>query len=446
MQVDQQGHQLSGATTEAVGHFDAAVRAFNIYRGDPVALADAAIACAPGFAMAHILKAYLFALATEPEATTEAIVIAGQVKQLAKNEREASLAAALDLLLANNWTAAAVALDHHNMQYPHDLVALQAGHLMDFYRANARNLRDRIARVLPRWSQAVPGYPVVLGMYAFGLEEMGDYSRAEAMGREAVQREPLDCWAHHAVAHVLEMQGRPQEGIDWMLARQSNWSGDDNFFKVHNWWHKALYHLELGQNDEVMSLYDGRIRDGESAVALDLVDASALLWRAHTVGIDVGGRWSEIARHWDSHADGKLYPFNDWHAAMAYLGAGQIEKVDQLVAQYCSADRGHGETAKWAQQFSLPLIGGFKAFWQGNYSDAVETLHGARYIANALGGSHAQRDVIDWTLAEAAIRSGRRDAAEAIANERLAVKPHSPINQSFLKRATGSEAPSSLVA
>lgn len=446
MIADRQGNQLSGATTEAVVHFDAAVRAFNIYRGDPVALADAAIASAPGFAMAHILKAYLFALATEPEATAEAVTITNHAKELAGTEREASLVAALDLLLAHNWTGAAVALDHHNVRYPRDLVALQAGHLMDFYRASARNLRDRIARVLPSWSEDVPGYPVVLGMYAFGLEETGDYARAEEMGREAVLREPLDCWAHHAVAHVLEMQGRAQEGIDWMLSRQPNWSGDDNFFKVHNWWHKALYHLELGQHDEVMSLYDDRIRDGESAVALDLVDASALLWRAHMAGIDVGGRWSEIAKSWDSHADGKLYPFNDWHAAMAYLGAGQIEKVDRLVAQYRSAGSSRVETAKWAQQFGLPLIEGFSAFWQGNYDDALQVLHGARYIANAFGGSHAQRDVIDWTLAETAIRSDRRDAAEAIANERLAIKPHSPINRSFLKRATRGQARPSLVA
>ena len=79
---------------------------------------------------------------------------------------------------------------------------------MDFYRANARDMRDRIARALPRWSPSTPGYSVVLGMYAFGLEEAGDYVRAEATGRAALDAEPLDCWAHHAVAHVMEMQGR----------------------------------------------------------------------------------------------------------------------------------------------------------------------------------------------------------------------------------------------
>ena len=102
------------------------------------------------------------------------------------------------------------------MRHPHDLVALQVGHLMDFYRGNARDLRDRIARALPHWSPDVPGYHVVLGMHAFGLEEAGDYARAEETGRRALDLEPLDAWAHHAVAHVMEMQGRAQDGIGWM--------------------------------------------------------------------------------------------------------------------------------------------------------------------------------------------------------------------------------------
>jgi hypothetical protein len=55
-------------------------------------------------------------------------------------------------------------------------------------------------------------------------------------------------------------------------------------------------------------------------------------------------------------------------------------------------------------------------------------------VANRFGGSHAQRDVIDWTLTEAAVRGGMRNLAEALANERLAQKPHSPINRRFLAR------------
>ncbi|WP_421726333.1 tetratricopeptide repeat protein [Bauldia sp.] len=435
MVTDKQGNRLSAASTADAALFDQALEAFNTYRGDPVAVLDTAIAARPDFAMGHILKAYLFALATEPDATQEARAIVEVARSLELDDREASHIAVLDLLNAGEWTAAAVALDHHNLAYPRDLVALQSGHLMDFYRADARNLRDRIARVLPMWSADVPGYPIVLGMYAFGLEEAGDYGRAEEAGRQALDLQPLDCWAHHAVAHVMEMQGRAQDGIGWMSAREPHWTGDDNFFKVHNWWHKALFHLDLGQTDEVFALYDNRVRGDDSEVALDLVDASALLWRLHVSGQDVGDRWNKVATAWEQHADGKLYPFNDWHAAMAYLGAGRESDVERILATYRDAANDDIETSRWARQVAEPLIAGFAAFWRGDYETAAMTLHAVRHIANRFGGSHAQRDVIDWTLIEASMRGNLHGLAEGLANERVALKPHSPVNRRYLDRS-----------
>ena len=439
MNEDRQGNPVSGATPEAVPAFDQAVSEFNLYRNDPVATADRAVAAAPAFLMAHVLKAYLYALATEPAAAAEASRIVEAARGLDADEREASHLAILDRLLQGNWVAAAVAMDLHNMRYPRDLVGLQAGHLMDFFRANARDMRDRIARVLPHWSPAVPGHSIVLGMYAFGLEEAGDYARAEAMGRQALDLEPLDCWAHHAVTHVMEMQGRAQDGIGWMIAREPHWAADDNFFKVHNWWHRTLYHLDLGQVDEVLRLYDGPIRASRSVIALDMLDASALLWRLHLAGHDVGTRWEELSRCWDQHADGRLYPFNDWHAVMAHLGAGRQSEVQRVTTALERTATGDTDTAGWARSVALPLIDGFVAFWREDYRRCAERLHAARFIVNQFGGSHAQRDVIDWTLTETALRGGLKHLSEALAHERLALKPHSPVNWGFLRRARGDE-------
>jgi hypothetical protein len=435
MLTDRQGNALVGANAAAAELFAQAVDGFNVYRGDPVALLDEASEIAPDFPMAAITKAHLLGLATEPAAAAAARKLLERVKTMPLGAREASHVAALEQLLAGNWTAAGVALDHHNIRYPLDLVALQAGHLIDFYRANARDLRDRIARVLPHWVPSVPGHSIVMGMHAFGLEECGDYARAEATGRAATESEPRDCWAHHAVAHVLEMQGRPLDGIAWMAEREPHWAQDDNFFKVHNWWHRALYHLEVGEVDAALALYDGRLRGDDSTMALDLVDASALLWRLELAGIDVGDRWPAVAAGWDHHADGRLYPFNDWHAVMAYLGSGRDADIGRILDAYRDAERSTVETRSWAAQIGRPLIEGFAAFGRGRYAAAAELLHGARYIANGFGGSHAQRDVIDLTLTEAAVRGGLHDMAEALANERLALKPHSPINRGFLDRA-----------
>ncbi len=216
------------------------------------------------------------------------------------------------------------------IEYPRDLLALQVGHQLDFFRGEARMLRDRIARALPAWSNDVPGYHVMLGMHAFGLEETGDYAAAEVCGRTAVALDGRDAWAQHAVAHVMEMQGRQQEGIAWMTGNTEGWSRD-NFFAVHNWWHVALYHLDLGNTDEALKLFDGPIYGAKSRVILEMIDASAMLWRMHLRGIDVGDRWQAVADAWEPVKHAGNYAFNDAHAAMAFVGAGRKDSLARVI-------------------------------------------------------------------------------------------------------------------
>jgi len=430
MLYDRQSNPFAGASAAARDLFDTGCEAFVTYSGDPVSLFDAAIAEAPGCAMAHLAKAWCFALATEPEAAAAARAMLDEVAGLALDERAAGHMTALKATLAGEWTQAARLLELHSLRFPHDLIALQAGHLLDFLRADARSLRDRIARALPHW-HGVPGQSFLLGMHAFGLEETGDHARAEEAGRAAVEADPRDCWAHHAVAHVMEMQGRPAEGLAWITGREAHWAAEENFLKVHNWWHRALCHIELDDPAAALALFDGPV--GGGATAQDLVDAAALLWRLDLMGVEVGDRWSAVSVGWEALTDGQLYPFNDFHAAMAHLGAGRHHAVEAMLARMTSASG--SETAEWISRIGRPLIEGFTAFRAGRYQDAANRLWVARHIVNAFGGSHAQRDVIDWTLTEAALRAGMDDMAKALAAERLALRPHSPVNRSFQCRA-----------
>lgn len=434
MQTDQQGNALIGADAEAARLFSEATETFSLYRGDPAQLATRALEVAPRFAMARVLLAWLGLIATEPGAAAGARTMIAELARLPRDERVDAHLAALRLVAAGHWSAAALLLERYSATQPRDFLALHVGHLLDFLRADARSLRDRIARALPGWSPLLPGYPQLLGMYAFGLEECGDYARAEDHGRQAVTLQPLDAWAHHAVAHVMEMQGRAADGIGWMITREAHWGAADNFFKVHNWWHRALFHLDLGQLDEALALYDGPVREARSNVAYDLIDASALLWRMQLLGVDLGSRWRELASAWDAHADGQTYAFNDWHAVMAWLGAGRMEDVAGLVESFRTAGA-RTENHRWATDIGLPLVEGFSAFWRRDYATAIERLHGVRHFACMFGGSNAQRDIIDWTLAESALRGGHADFAQALAHERLALKPHSLTCRGMLARA-----------
>jgi tetratricopeptide (TPR) repeat protein len=311
------------------------------------------------------------------------------------------------------------------------MAALQMdGHLGRFHLARARS-----ARALPHWCKTQPNYGILLSFYGFGLEEAGDYARAEDTGRAAAELEPLGYWPHHCVSHVMEMTGQPQRGLAWMLEREALWSAKENGNRVHIWWHKALFHVELGQYAAALDVYDGPILAALRPTGLSICNASSLLWRLEMLGCEAGGRWQHLAARWEGHADGRLYVFSDIHAAMAELRGGETQALQRrLTAMRQTAGEGT-EAARIYRDIGLPVVEAVAAFHHGRYTQTVERLLPARFELWKMGGSHAQRDVIDWTLAEAAARAGLRDVALSIAHERLAMRPQSAPNRRFLQQA-----------
>ncbi|RNJ44663.1 peptidylprolyl isomerase [Mesorhizobium erdmanii] len=430
---DAFGLTFSGATETGFTPYSQAVRELLCFIGDPVASVDRAILADPGFVMAHVFKGYLFGLATERDATAVARACHEAALPLAATTREEAHVLALGHLANGRWHDAARILEDVAIETPLDALALQVGHQIDFFTGNARMLRDRIARALPSWQSGMPGYHAILGMQAFGLEEMGDYTRAERLGRTAVEIEPRDGWAQHAVAHVMEMQSRQRDGIVWMRANPEAWT-KESFLQVHNWWHLALFHYDLGEIDQVLALYDGPIYGAPSAMALNMVDASALLWRLHLGGIDVGDRWAALAANWPKAGVGD-YAFNDAHAMMAFVGAGLDGPALALLEAQREAMHGSGDNAAFTRDVGHPLTLAIKAFGEANYTEAVQLIRPIRAIANRFGGSHAQRDVIDLTLIEAALRAGDRALAGALTAERSMARPDSPLSVLLARRA-----------
>jgi hypothetical protein len=280
----------------------------------------------------------------------------------------------------------------------------------------------------------MPGYHALLGMHAFGLEETGDYARAEASGRLAIELEPRDGWAQHAVVHVMEMQGRHADGIAWMRANPDAWS-HESFFAVHNWWHVALLHLDLGEIDEVLRLYDGPIDSKGSSIVLEMVDHSALLWRLHLRGIDAGRRWAGVADRWEPLASAGNYAFNDVHAMMSFVGANRPAAARNLLEAQLRAMEGQGDNAMFTREVGHPFALAIKAFGEGDYAQCVDLLRPLPLVAHRFGGSHAQRDLLELTLLEAALRDGQRALATALAEQRIAAKPTSPFNRTLRARA-----------
>ena len=432
---DHRDAPVTGANTRAIELYESAICQFNCYVGDPVATIDGAIAESPDFAKAIALKAYLLLSGMEKGPVPQAAELLAKLHKLKLNDRERRHAAAIACMVDGAFNRASERLDDILFHDPHDILALQMGHLVDFFRGDSRNLRDRVARVLAEWSPEMPGYHTLLGMHSFGLEETGDYVRAEDSARRAIELNRRDGWAYHAIAHVMEMMGRYEEGAAFLRDNEAGWA-PESFFQVHNWWHLALFRLEADQTVEVLKLYDGPIRGGQSATVLDMVDAAALLWRLKLRGVDVGERWKATADRWQPLIDDKLYAFNDCHAVMAMLGAGRIAEAERAVAILTETARKQSDNALMSRDVGLPLARALLAFEQGKYAATIDLLRPLRNIAQRFGGSHAQRDLIDLTLIEAAQRAGELSLVRALANERLALKPNSPLARRYRDHGT----------
>jgi hypothetical protein len=418
---DAVGYTVSGANPGGLEALEQALHEWRCYIGDPVATVHRALEASPMLVMGHVLNAYLHLMGTEPGGLPVAAAALADARALPANDRERRHIEAISHLIQGRWRAAGAVLEDLTIEYPCDALALQAGHQIDFFTGDSRMLRDRIARALPAWSRSMQGYHALLGMHAFGLEETGEYARAEAQGRASVELEPRDGWGQHAVAHVMEMQSRRRDGIAWMRENPEAWSSE-SLLAVHNWWHVALFHLGLDEVEEVFDLFDGPIYGRRSTVVLELIDASAMLWRLHLRGIDVGTRWDALADAWAPIASAGNYAFNDMHAMMAFVGAGRLREAQAALEAQRIAMAQPGDNAMFTREVGHSATLAIKAFGDGNYAETVRLLRPVRSYAHRFGGSHAQRDVLDLTLIEAANRAGHKALAFALETERASIR------------------------
>jgi tetratricopeptide (TPR) repeat protein len=432
---DQFGLMVTSADAAAVRRFDIAVAKLLTFNNDPVAEVDQATAIDPGLVMGHALKGLLCVLGMEKSLLPDAraALAAGKAAAEGASARERRHLVALEAWIDGRFKDACSAWEDILVEYPNDGLAMMAAHQGDFFLGQSSELRDRVARRLPDIDRGsrLEGY--YQGMYAFGLEEMADYARAEEAGQRAVASDPRDAWAIHAVAHVLEMTNRIADGQEWLATRAENWS-PDNFLAVHNWWHLALYYFDEQRWDRVLELYDTRVRGSDSTVIMDMIDASALLWRLKLHDVDVGDRWQRMAEVWEPRIEDAWYSFNDTHAMMAFAGAGRSELAQRLLAVMQRAAQQPTDNGTMTRSVGLPVARALLAYAEGRYAEAVELLAPVRPLAARAGGSHAQRDLLAQTLACAAEKSGRTRLARSLLNERLGLKPRSGLNVAWMQR------------
>lgn len=426
MLKDRYGNLVSTSSQAALDHYNEALDLIRLYRGDPIAALDAALSEDPDFGGAWAARAGLLVQQTDKAYADEVAksLRAGAASHL--NERETKHLRAAQDWAEGRFAEGTTRLARIAQENPRDVLALQYAHVGCFFLGLQSELRDWPLQALRAFRKGEDGYSYIQGMAAFGLEECGDYARADIYGRQAVDADPRDGWAVHAVAHVNEMRGDLDAGIPWLADNAHLWAPESGF-SYHNWWHLALLYLDRGDIARVLSLFDEKVRpDPNGQVVLEWLDASALLWRLHLEGVDVGDRFEKLAACWQRAGEDAIYAFNDLHAIMAFLGAGRAADAERTLKAMRAASAGSDDNGYMTRTIGLPLAEGFVAFEAGRYGEAVEKIMAVRGVAQRFGGSHAQRDVLSLTALHAALRGGLAGTAEAIAAERLAHKPQSP--------------------
>ena len=418
MQRDQWGHSLTTGSAEAAAAMDRAVNAYVGWRTDVMDHLAAALEADPDFALPHVAKGILICSLRKPELNgkARALLDAARSARPPETARERRYMDALAAATGGHVTEAASHYETIARENPHDLFALRLSQFELFWIGEVGWMRDISERAAPRWSADVPGYAAYLSIRAFGLEETGAYLSAETYGREAIARDPTDCWGAHAVAHVLVMQARLKDGIDWMDGLTGNWSAA-NHIRHHNWWHLALFHIERDDHAAALDIYDNRLRDLDSPLLkampdfyVDIQNDVALLQRLELRGVDVGDRWAAIAELARPRIGNHASPFTSAHCALALAAAGDDADADELVRQMRAfvAENPNALAPRYALA-ALPAGEAAVAYRRGDHGRVIDLLMPAHRNLWQMGGSHAQRDLFFQLLADSARKLDRRD-------------------------------------
>jgi hypothetical protein len=401
---------LSTSSVRAAELFDHAVDGYLGYCTDLAQRLDTVLEADPAFGLAHSLKGCTMMMAFRADRVAMARGALAMARRCPATPREAAHADALARWTEGDLLGAAATWDGITDSHPHDILAFRMAHFLNFWSGRPDAMLRAVQGVERHWSPAIAGYASILGCRCFALEEAGHVLEAEYAGREAIRLDPTDLWAAHAVAHVLEMTGRPIEGIDWVESLQGGWGGGNNL-KHHLWWHQAMYHLELGDFDRVLALYDTGFRDLSAPLTqampdlyIDVQNAASMLYRLGRHGVDVGGRWEEIADKAEERIGDCLSGFTLPHWMMALAATGRDAAAARMLAATRAFGQSGGRAAELVRTIALPVTEAVLANGQGRHADAVRRMRPVLGEMWRLGGSHAQQDVLEQVFLDSALR------------------------------------------
>ncbi len=421
MHRDIHGLRIS-TSAEGAAAFDRALTGYLKYRADAGVRLTELLEVDGEFALAHCLKGYFAMLSYKQANVATAQNAVQNARQFSANAtgRERAHIAALDAWIAGDLDRALGVWEQILNEHPHDVLAFRLAHFNNFWLGRPDAMRASVERVKPAWNAELPAYGTILSCHCFALEECGDYAEAEASGRAAIEIDPGDVWGTHGVAHVMEMQGRHDDGIAWLDELERNWDGAANLVH-HLWWHRALFHLERREFEAVLDLYDRRFRNlsapltqAQPDLYIDVQNAASMLMRLELLGLDVGDRWSEIADKAQARVGDCLSAFTQPHWMMALAAAGRDDAAQRMLDALRATQAGQGTVARIVAEVALPVSEAVLMHRKGAFARALDLMRPVLGDVHRLGGSHAQQDVLLQLYLDCALKADCADDVRLI--------------------------------
>jgi len=418
MLQDERGHPMTTRSAEAAAAVDRAIHNFLHWKADIVPNAKAALKADPGFGFAHAVMGLILHgarnIAFRPN--IEASLAAARTAESGMNARERLYVRALEAAAEGRIAASVAIYETVLAHHPLDLFAQRLAQMELFWIGEMKWSAEISGRVTGSWNASVPSYGIHLACRAFDLEETLRFDEAERLGRRAVDIDPSDVWGAHAVAHVLFMQGRHDEGVAWLDGLKGNWA-DANQMQLHLWWHRCLFHLERGQFDAALEIYDAWVRNRALPLLksmpdlyIDMQNGASMLLRLELRGVAVGNRWNELAELTLKRLEDHTSPFTSAHFAAILAASGRFAEAAKLLEsmrEFAARDRG-----TLGPRYSVAVIPAAEAaiaHRKGDHSRVVDLLMPSRQMLWQMGGSHAQRDLFFLLLADSVLKLGRLD-------------------------------------
>ncbi len=380
----------------------------------------------PHAALANIYAAAAQLFLENSEAPSLAAPYLARAAKTAEHPRERKLLRFVDAWARGDIDAALGISRSILAQWPQDLATLKLHQYLAFNRGDAPEML-RAAFEVSGSNQEVAQFH---GMLAFAFEQCHLLDEAASAARRALQLEPNEPWAQHALAHVYLTRGEIADGVTFLEDASKGWIGLNSFMHTHAWWHLALFYLSQGRFSEARDIYDRDVWGVNPSYSQDQVGAVSLLARLEFAGVDVGDRWDDIAAALAVRAHDVVLPFLSLQYLYGLERAGRPEAAALLKSIDLRAAGGDSADDRVWSEVAHPLAHGISAYLRGEPNKAVSLLRQGIPRLIEIGGSHAQRDLFDQILLAAVLAAGRWSDAQQMLEARREIEPESvPLNR-----------------